>query len=173
MSENRSFHEQGFLLFYGLVMGLLVGVWGNLWADSLFEYIVKGDKSDVMAIAVIVTTSILIAMIVMLLVFSYSAYKKWRKKPEKQTSYFQLEDSEEKSNNDAITRKIPCPNCDSEVELRKGIIVGEEFGDCKKCKHVIEINSKGEMTHSDPRKSPYINYLLKKIEDYSEDKSTP
>ena len=66
------------------------------------------------------------------------------------------------SKNDDTFRKIACPNCGNEVELRKGIIVGEEFGNCKKCKYIIEINSKGEMTHFDPRNSSFINYVLAK-----------
>lgn len=67
---------------------------------------------------------------------------------------------------DDVVRKIACPNCGNEVELRKGIIVGEEFGNCKKCKHLILIgyNSKDEITHFDPRKSEFINYLLAKAE---------
>ena len=68
------------------------------------------------------------------------------------------------SKNDDVFRKIACPNCGNEVELRKGIIVGEEFGNCKKCKHCILIGytSKDEMTHFDPRNSAFINYLLAK-----------
>lgn len=63
-----------------------------------------------------------------------------------------------------MVRKIACPNCRNEVELRKGIIAGEEFGFCEKCKHLVLIgyNSKDEMTHFDPRNSAFINYLLAK-----------
>ena len=51
-------------------------------------------------------------------------------------------------------------------ELKKGIIVGEEFGNCKKCKHIILVghDSKNKIIHYDPRKSAFINYLLKKVE---------
>ena len=81
MNEDKhSFHEQGFLLFYGLIMGLLVGVWGNLWASVIFDYnIVKSDTSDKTTIALIVVTSILIVLIVILSVMTYIFYKRWRK----------------------------------------------------------------------------------------------
>jgi uncharacterized Zn finger protein len=63
--------------------------------------------------------------------------------------------------------KIACPNCGNEVELtNKGIVVGEEFGNCKKCGHIVLVgyNSKDKVTSFDPRKSDYINYLMSKSE---------
>lgn len=88
--DQHSFHEQGFLLFYGLIMGLLIGVWGNLWADVFFEYVIKGDKSEVMTVSLIVITTILIVLLVILSERSYHFYKKIAKttvtKPEAETS---------------------------------------------------------------------------------------
>jgi hypothetical protein len=62
------------------------------------------------------------------------------------------------------TRKIACPNCGNQVELTKGIVVGEFFGNCSKCKHMILIGYDGKdgIVHFDPRSSDYINYLLNK-----------
>ena len=40
-----SLYEQAFLLLYGVFIGLIAGVWGNLWSTLYYEHIIKGDAS--------------------------------------------------------------------------------------------------------------------------------
>jgi hypothetical protein len=79
VAERHSFLEQRLLLFYGLMMGLIVGAWGNLWASAFFEYYAKGEHSPTMTNWVWASSLILIIMIAIFLVLTCVFYRRWQK----------------------------------------------------------------------------------------------
>jgi len=84
-SKKRfSTYEQIFLLFYGATIGLLVGVWGNLFATLFYEHIIKEDAS--LASVFLVVSLILIAMIAILTIMMIHFYKKMRRTETKSTN---------------------------------------------------------------------------------------
>lgn len=43
--KKKSFYEQAFFMFYGILVGIVLGIIGNLWAQLFYEYVVKEDGS--------------------------------------------------------------------------------------------------------------------------------
>jgi uncharacterized membrane protein YcjF (UPF0283 family) len=77
--ERRDFYKQGMWGFYGIVVGLIVGAWGNFWASITYDYIIKHDSS--LAIVFCIATAVLIALIVpfvLLFIYCFVKYKPWR-----------------------------------------------------------------------------------------------
>ncbi len=76
--EKKELHFQGFLLFYAGLLGLLSGLWGNVWASIYFEY----DILDKVAFHNVFWGATII-LVVILLVFVFGMihfYKKWKQK---------------------------------------------------------------------------------------------
>jgi uncharacterized BrkB/YihY/UPF0761 family membrane protein len=79
MTNEHETNLQVFLLFYGILVGLLVGVFGNLVADAAFEYLAKGDKSAGVTNTLFITLTTLIVIVVILIIATYHFYKEIKK----------------------------------------------------------------------------------------------
>ncbi|HLE75771.1 MAG TPA: hypothetical protein VI864_06990 [Candidatus Bathyarchaeia archaeon] len=73
MNEDQpALHEQVFLLFYAAIIGIVAGVWGNLWATLFFEYVIKSDTSLVLYFWI---ATIILIVIVAILVWAMVKYR--------------------------------------------------------------------------------------------------
>jgi len=71
---KRDFPEQAFLMLYGTIMGVLVGVFGNLFATLYFEHIVKKDAS--LALPFLGVSIFLVLMLTVLFALMFIYFKK-------------------------------------------------------------------------------------------------
>jgi len=62
---TKSFAENAFFMFYGLIVGVVIGVYGNLWAQLFYDYFIKDNiisNPDLRGIYFWLCTAILIVM---------------------------------------------------------------------------------------------------------------
>ena len=64
--------RNAFFIFYATTLGLLAGLWGNLWATLFFERIIKGNKEiDIHFWVVSIILIIIIAVLVWGMIYFY------------------------------------------------------------------------------------------------------
>jgi membrane protein YdbS with pleckstrin-like domain len=77
--EKRDFYKNGTWAFYGIVVGLITGAWGNYWASFAYDYFVNQKSNLALSFTV---ASIVLAIMVLLFaipfIWCFWKYKPWR-----------------------------------------------------------------------------------------------
>jgi uncharacterized membrane protein YqgA involved in biofilm formation len=76
--EKKKFFFEGFSLFYGLFMGLIIGVLGSFWASITYDY-AKTEKSFNLVSSFWIATGCLIAVIIAFIAVSIFFWRKAQK----------------------------------------------------------------------------------------------